>query len=68
MPNNMDIHDLRKVTDSVQDSLAGLVKNGQIVDYDATVKIGEETEIDVAYVFIKPLKFIKVDVKLSKPV
>jgi len=64
----MDIHDLRRVTDSVQDGLAGLIKSGQIRDYDATVKIGEETEIDVAYMLIKPLKFIKVDVKSSKPI
>jgi hypothetical protein len=64
----MDIHDLRKVTDSVQDGLVGLIKSGQITDYSATVRLGEETEIDVAYILNRPLKFIKVDVKLPRAI
>jgi hypothetical protein len=62
----MDIHDLKKVTDFVQDGLVNLVRDKKIVDYSATVSLGEETVIDVAYILIKPVKFIKVDVKLSR--
>lgn len=66
MPSNMDIHDLKRVTDSVQDGLVGLVHDKKIVDYSATVKLGEEAQIDVAFILNRPVKFIKVDVKLPK--
>jgi hypothetical protein len=64
----MDIHDLKKVTGSVQDGLVSLVRDKKIVDYSATVRLGEETVIDVAYILIKPVKFIKVDVKLPRAI
>lgn len=64
----MDIHDLKKVTDSVQDSLSGLVRNKQIVDYSATVRFGEEVDIDVYYMLNRPTKFIRTDIRLSKPI
>jgi hypothetical protein len=64
----MDIHGIKRVTDAVQDGLSGLMKNGQIMDYSATVRIGEDLDIDVYYMLNRPLKFIRTDIRLSKPI
>jgi hypothetical protein len=63
----MKLQEICGVTKALEENLSDAVKDGRIQGYDSAVNLGgSELNIDLFVVPVTPIKFIKVDVKLSK--
>jgi hypothetical protein len=63
----MDIHELKNVAESIENVMLEHIANKRISNYYAEIK-PDGSELDVYYMPIAPLKFIKVDLKVASKI